>query len=84
MVMSLIEIVKDVLSSSFEKLTLDQLAMLVENHSDYRGKSKGRELRNRIRRILEDEEFEQEKRGSGVYFGIKLGRFEIKTKIDLS
>jgi len=86
MAMSLIAIVKDILTSQVgEKLTLDQLTTLAENHHAYSGRSKRAALRNQIRRIvLEDKEVERERRGSCIYFGIKLGRIELGGKFDLS
>ena len=62
--------------------TLDQLTTLVANHHAYTGKSKGRDLRNRIKRILQDERFQQEFGQSSSYIELKLGRF--KGTIDLS
>lgn len=64
--------------------TIDQLTDLVAGHSEYRGRSKGRELKNRIIRILQDEGFQQEMQGSNISLGFKLGRIEFKGKIDLS
>ncbi len=85
MAMSLIAIVKEILTSQAgQKLTLGELRALVEYDSEYTGKSKGLALEKQIKRILESKEFEQEKRGSCIYFGIKLGTIELGGKYDLS
>jgi len=78
--MSLAAIVAEILTTA-DVGTLDQLAMLVAAHHAYTGKSRGRELRNRIKRILQDERFQQDMK-SGSYIELKLGRF--KGTIDLS
>lgn len=69
--------------------TLDQLTNLVAAHHAYTGKSKGRALENRIKRILQNERFRQEIEESNVSednisLGFKIGRLEIKGKYDLS
>jgi len=86
--MTLEAIVMEIITTTAVE-TLVQLTTLVVNHSEYRGKSKGQELQKRIRRILEDERFKQqlgENRMSedNISLGFKLGRVEIKGKLDLS
>ncbi|MFC1977179.1 hypothetical protein ACFLWS_02795 [Chloroflexota bacterium] len=73
--MSLEEIVMEILRTTAVK-TLAQLTRLVVAHSEYRGKSKGQALQNRIKRILQDEQFQQEIQKSGSYIELKLGRFK--------
>ena len=82
MPMSLEEIVIEVLRTTTIK-RLDQLTNLVAGHSEYIGKSKGQALKNRIKRILQDERFQQEMQEDNISLGVKLGRIEIKGKIDL-
>lgn len=79
--MSLEAIIIDILENTAVE-TLEQLTNLVANHHAYTGKSKGRELRNRIKRILQDERFQQDIQKSSSYIELKLGRF--KGTIDLS
>jgi len=78
--MSLAAIVAEILTTT-EVETLPQLAMLVAAHHAFTGKSKGRDLEKRIKRILRDEQFQQSMK-SDSYIEVKLGRF--KGTIDLS
>jgi len=77
--MSLIEIVSEILAAATCKYTLSQLTSLVENHTEYKGKSKGKELQKRIRQILQDE---LKQGDNNSYIELKVGRF--KGTIDLS
>jgi hypothetical protein len=79
--MSLEAIVTEILATTAVE-TLDQLTKLVASHYAYTGKSKGRELRGRIKRILQDERFQQGTQTNGSYVELKLGRFT--GRIDLS
>jgi hypothetical protein len=54
MPMSLEAILLEILTTTAVE-TIDQLTNLVAGHSEYRGRSRGQELTNRIRRILQDE-----------------------------
>jgi len=81
--MSLEAIIAEILATTAVE-TLSQLTRLVESHYAYTGKSGGRALSNRIKRILNDERFRQEQgiQKNGSYFELKLGRFT--GRIDLS
>jgi hypothetical protein len=81
--MSLEAIVAEILATTAVE-TLSQLARLVEGHYAYTGKSRGRALSSRIKRILNDERFQQEQgfQKNGSYLELKLGRFT--GRIDLS
>lgn len=81
MSMSLGAIVAEILATTAVE-TLSQLTSLVEAHYAYTGKSKGRALSNRIRRILKDERFQRGIQTNGSYVELKLGRFT--GRIDLS
>lgn len=83
MPMSLEAIVLEILTTTAVE-TIDQLANLVAAHSEYKGKSKGQELRKKINHILHDERFQEELQGNNISLGFKLGRVEFKGKIDLS
>lgn len=83
MPISLEAIVMEILTTTAVE-TIDQLVSLVAAHSEYRGRSKGKNLKNRIIRILQDERFQQEMQGNNISLGFKLGRIEFKGKIDLS
>ena len=79
--MSLEAIIMEILTTTAVE-TLEQLTILVAAHHSYTGKSKGQELRNRIKHILQDDRFQQEMQKSESYIELKLGRF--KGTIDLS
>jgi TPP-dependent 2-oxoacid decarboxylase len=83
-----IELVKQAMLDSV-KLTYPQLTRLVEGHPEYNGQSKGKALERRIREILNNEDVlqqlrEEAKSGDYVSGGFKIGRLEIKGKLDLS
>ena len=83
--MTLAAIVMDIVASATGKFTLDQLAMMVQAHTEYRGKSSKEELKGRILRILKEEsqrENQDQSDQSESFLKLKLGRFE--GKIDLS
>jgi len=84
--MSILEILRDVLSCSPSNLTLAALTTLVANHSEYRGKSNIRELRNRVLRILREneQEFNIEGTGEHIKVSFKVGRLEGNIKWDMS
>ncbi len=86
MLVGLRDIVVGILLGATSKLTLNQVTTMVENHPEWRGKSKGQDLAKRIRQILEEyqDEFEYEDQGPNITFGLKLGRVNIKGRIDLS
>jgi len=83
MPLSLEAIVMEILNTTAVE-TINQLTNLVVAHSEYRGRSKGQKLKNRIIHILQDERFQQEMQGNNISLGFKLGRVEFKGKIDLS
>ena len=83
-----IALVKEAMLTS-HKLTSTQLTRLVENHPEYGGQSTGRALERQIRTILHDENVlqqlrEESKSENNVSLGFKIGRLEIKGKLDLS
>ena len=62
--------------------TLDELTALVAAHHAYTGKTRGRALKTRIRRILQRDGLAQHTQTHGSYVELKLGRFT--GRIDLS
>ena len=79
--MTLEAIVIEILEST-AAATLDELTALVAAHHAYTGKTKGRALKNRIRRVLQSERLAQHTQIDGSYVELKLGRFT--GRIDLS
>ena len=70
--------------------TYKQLRVMVENHPEYDGKSRGTVLTSRIRSIVESEQFRQQLKeknlidDDNISIGFKLGRLEIKGKYKFS
>ena len=83
--MTLAEILIDLVNNTTERLSLDQLTTLVENHTEWRGKSKGKTLRTKIiSAIKSDPQFAVEKRDNNLYIGLKIGRLSLRADLDIS
>lgn len=83
-----IEIIREAILTK-TKLTFAELTNKAANHYGYDGKSKGKALENRIKNIVKDERVLQQLQEDNVSennisLGFKLGRVEIKGKLNLS
>lgn len=73
-------------ASASNSLDADKLTLLVENHTMYRGKRRGKVLKREIVRLLAQnpQEYVVNQQGPRVYVGLNLGRVHISGSIDLS
>jgi hypothetical protein len=84
----IITLLKEAMLDGVE-LTYPKLTTLVENHPEYNGQSRGKALERRIKSLVKNENIlqqlqEETKSENYVSGGFKIGRLEIKGKLDLS